>query len=1219
MPTPTPQQQAAIAADGNVLVMAGAGTGKTSTLVGRVAERLVRTEGRVAADRLLMVTFTEAAAQEMRSRLRRELEDRATDPEGVVDAAMRTQLARFELAQIGTLHGFCLGLLREHGALLGLDPRFGVIDEIEGGVLAEASMDAVIEPLLAGNDAASEAARSLARVQFGGNLGALRACIRSVHAYARTLPDPAAWFAAEAAKWDAAEPGDWRRWLAEFVPGWAGRWRARLSVLADNPNAARRAAVLAGWIAAGLPDGERAAVLATLDEGADEEWPKRRKTECRGPLVRLFEEAAFLRSLEPAGPGAVDPLAEDWQWCRGPMATLVGLAREHGERFAAEKRSRGMLDFQDLEQFALDLLVRGDGSVPAACRERFELVVVDECQDLNAAQECILGVVSRGGDHANRFLVGDVKQSIYRFRLADPHVFQRTADEWSRPGAAGRVLPLTGNFRSAEGILCFVNGVFPRLMRRDVGGVGYGADAALEFGDPAGRAALSVSADTEPRVEVHVVEKGAGQNGGAGDAPGESADVATGSGEARVVAARFRALMDAGTPVWDRAERGFRPVRWSDMAVLLRSEKDRATEYAAEFAAAGIPLQARQTGFFLRMEVSDLVSVLRCLDNPLQDIPLVAVLRSPLVGLADLDALAAVRMHRRDEERWWTLAQAFHGAGLRLGLRADDVAAGPPAGEDTPLVDAAGDPVLAGDAVFVHPATARSAARAWHRLARLMAWYPAWRLCAERRGVAAVLEAVIDDTGCETRLEGAPDGAAALANVRRLLELAREFDRGQRGGLYRFLRWLDASADADRIEASTGAGGDAVRLLTVHRSKGLEFPVVAVGGLGRRFNLDDFTKPAVVRDERHGLCPVVAAPDERRYPSVALWLAQRRQRREVLGEELRLLYVALTRAADRLLLVGTATAKTLDERWPEIAAGAGSGPLSLETVEDAACVLDWLGPLFAADAGPAWGGDHGVAGRFSWRRWAALPEIVPRTGAVPAPATGSVEPTFVYPFAAATHEAAKVTVTGLRKRIAAGNAEESAPYAAWVRRPSAEADDVSAVDRGVWHHRFLEHVDFARAVDAAGVAAEVARLAAAGRFTETEAAALDQAALARFATSELGERVRAAGAALRREFPFTLRLDAADLRTLGLPSAEALPDGEFVVAQGVVDVVVPDGDGVWILDYKTDRVAPGGEAAKAEGYRPQLRVYALAVERILARKVHGCRLHFLTTGASVAI
>ena len=188
-----------------------------------------------------------------------------------------------------------------------------------------------------------------------------------------------------------------------------------------------------------------------------------------------------------------------------------------------------------------------------------------------------------------------------------------------------------------------------------------------------------------------------------------------------------------------------------------------------------------------------------------------------------------------------------------------------------------------------------------------------------------------------------------------------------------------------------------------------------------------------------------------------------------------------------------------------------------------------------------------------------------------------------------------------------------------MRRPSAEADDVSAVDRGVWHHRFLEHVDFARAVDAAGVAAEVARLAAAGRFTETEAAALDQAALARFATSELGERVRAAGAALRREFPFTLRLDAADLRTLGLPSAEALPDGEFVVAQGVVDVVVPDGDGVWILDYKTDRVAPGGEAAKAEGYRPQLRVYALAVERILARKVHGCRLHFLTTGASVAI
>lgn len=1213
MPSPTPQQQAAIDAEGDVLVMAGAGTGKTSTLVARVADRLTRAGNRVPADRLLMVTFTEAAAQEMRSRLRRELEDRVAASGG--DEALRLQATRLELAQIGTLHAFCLRLLREHGAVLGLDPRFTLLDEVEAWQLADRTLDTLLDGLLSGDDAPAREVQSMARGQFGGDLRALRGAVTGLHRHARTLVDPAGWLAREAARWASPEPDAWRGALADFLPGWAAQWHTRLAAVRDNPNASRRADALGGWLRSGADPAGFAPLLDLLAEAPDEKWPPRRKGVCREPLKALFDDAAFLCSLRWADPGP-DPLAEDWQCCRGAMASLVGLASAFAEAFAREKRSRGLLDFQDLEQFALDLLVRGDGAVAAACRGRFDLVVVDECQDINAAQDAVLRAVCRDGAAANRFLVGDVKQSIYRFRLADPRVFQRQADEWSGPDASGRVLPLTGNFRSAEGILRFVNRVFPRLMRRGLGGVEYGPDAALEFGDPAGRAALACANDPAPRVEVHVVAAGDDSEEG-DDAAG---DVETGAAEARVVAARFRALRDAGLPVWDRGTASMRPVRWSDMAVLLRAEKDRAAEYAAEFAAAGIPLQARQLGFFLQPEVADLVSVLRCLDNPLQDVPLVSVLRSPLVGLDDLNGLAAVRMHRRGERQWWTLVRAFVEAGRRLGLRRGDAASGPAPGDATPLEDADGNPVLSGDAVFTHPATARHASQAWHRLDRLMAWYPDWRLRAERRGVASVLEAVLDDTGCEARLEGMADGAAPLANVRRLLDLAREFDRGQRGGLYRFLRWLDAQERADRIEASTGAGGDAVRLMTVHRSKGLEFPVVAVGGLGRRFNLSDL-KDAVVCDEQHGLCPLVVAPDGRRYPSAGLWLAQRRQRRETLGEELRLLYVAFTRAVDHLLLVGTPTRKAVGERWPALAAECGAGPLPDGAAVDAGCALDWLGPLFAADAAPQWGtADAGVADTFSWRFWRALPGILPPAASVPdaAPAApGPAAPS--YAFAAATAEPAKVTVTGLRKRIAAAAAEESAGYARWTGRTSSEADDVSAVEAGVLHHRFLEHVDPARAADAAGVAAEVARLASEGRFTEAEAAALDVPALARFMASELGARLRAAGAALQREFPFTLRLDASDLRALGLASASDLPDGEFVVAQGVVDVVVPDGDGVWILDYKTDRVAPGAEKAKAEGYRPQLRVYALAVERILGKKVHGCWLHFLRTGASEAV
>ncbi len=1251
MATLTPQQAAAVHAEGNVLVMAGAGTGKTSTLVARVAERLVRSGGRVGSDRLLMVTFTEAAAQEMRSRLRREVEERvAAVPD---DPGLAEQLVRLELAQIGTLHAFCLRLLREHGAGLGLDPQLAVIDEVDRSLLVHGVLRDLMEPLFRGETPEAGSFRALVREQFRGDVDALRACLTAVHAYARTRPDPMEWLARQEARWTVAEPDEWRGWLAGFLPGWAEGWRRRLRQVTGNPNAERRAALLEAGVGGtgGLASGQAfAGLLAGLAEAADEAWPARRKTVCREPLAALFKDVHFLQSLMPAADGR-DPLAEDWNLCRGNMGTLAHLVRAFEGRLSEEKRARGVVDFADLEQFALELLVRGDGSVAAACRERFDLVVVDECQDLNAAQEAILIAVSREGERANRFLVGDVKQSIYRFRLADPHLFQRTADEWSIPGAVGRVLPLTENFRSAESLLGWVNRVFPRILRREVGGVDYGPGAALQFGDPAHRAPLARAADITPRVEVHLVVA-APRNGEADADTGDEAEaLSTGRVEARIVATRLAALRTAATPVWDRALQEFRPVRWSDMAVLLRAERDRATEYVLEFRAAGIPLHARQSGFFERIEVGDLVAILQCLDNPLQDIPLVAVLRSPLTGLDDLNELATVRMFARREERWWTLVQAFHVAGMRFGLDSPEPvgaahgnapspdpsepvvgahgnapsqqAAPDPAGAP-PLVDDDGRPVLSGDAVFTHPATAVFAARAWRRLDRLLGWYPAWRRCVERRGVAAVVEAVLDDTGYESRLERKPESAPALANVRRLLELARDFDRGQRGGLYRFLGWLRAQADADRLEPSTGAGGDAVQLLTIHRSKGLEFPVVAVGGLGRKFNLGDLQSGEVVRDEEYGLCPVVVAGADRRYPSLPLWLAQKRQRRECLGEELRLLYVAFTRPVDHLLLIGTTSEKAVTETWPEAADSMGAGPLPVGEIEEARNPLDWLGPVIVAESGGGWNPvDQGQGEDHVWRIWRQPPAVVPVAGIVPAFEAMPDEAPAPYPFATATLESAKVTVTGLRKRLAAEAAGDSASFDSWtthVPRPATEPDDVSAVERGLVHHRFLEHVDPACAVDVAGVAAEVQRLRIAGRFTDAEAALLDVGALARFWTSPLGERIRAAGKGLRREIPFTMRLDAADLRRLGLGSAGSLDDAEFVVAQGVVDLAVLEADGLWLLDYKTDRVTPGAATqAKVTAYRPQLQVYALALGRIYGRKVTGCWLHFLTTGESVEI
>lgn len=1206
----TGQQAAAVAAEGNVLVMAGAGTGKTSTLVARVVDRLTRTVDPVRADRLLMVTFTEAAAAEMRSRLRERVEAAASGSVG----GLVEQVARMELAVIGTLHSFCLQLLREHGTQLGLEPQLSVLDAVEAARLASLVWGRRLESWLGASGAEGEAFRAMVEGWFDGDPGALWDTVREVHGYTRTLAEPDAWLSEQESIWAEPTPERWRQWLEEYLPEWSAGWVERLGVVAgSNALAGRRAAVLAAGVPASGPG--RLVWYGTLAEDPAE-YTRGKKTVEREPLAAFFEQVEFLRQLEPGNAGG-DPLVEDWEWTRSWMQTLLMVVRGFGESFQLEKKTRGGVDFADLEQHALDLLVRRPAGVVEWCRERFDLVVVDECQDLNAAQEAILRAVSRDGDRANRFLVGDVKQSIYRFRLADPRIFQATADSWSKNGGGGCVIPLTGNFRSAEALLGFVNRVCRRLLRREVGGVGYGADAALAFGDPEGRSALAAAGDAAPRVEFHVRVKAKA----AGDEVEEEA-LSPAAAEARLVALRLRELKESGLPVWDRRAGMLRPVEWSDMAVLLRAERGRAEDFSREFRLAGVPLLARQSGFFQVTAVSDLRNLLRILDNPLQDIPLGAVLRSPLVGMWDPDELVVVRLTREARERWWTLIQRFRELGRRAGLGS----AASPGNEPAD----AGD-IVEGEArgieAFRNPATAAVARRAWLRLEEFGRRYDEWRRLAVRSGAAAALEAALDDTGYETWAGSRSDGGEVVANVRRLLEMARQFDRGSRGGLYRFLVWLDGEEAADRTEPATGVVRSAVQLMTVHRSKGLEFPVVAVAGLGNRFHMADLTTARVIRDERMGLCPLVVSPvDGRRYPSVALWLAQRRQRREALGEELRLLYVALTRAADRLLLFGTASSKAVAESW---AAGADllpsdGGPASVAAVESAGSPIDWLGPVLVNGAGAEWGGaDSGRGEDFDWRLWREVPALVPAEteGNLAVSNEDPIPAKVGYGHRGATEEPAKVTATGLRRRMSEDqDGLDVGKRAFGMKHGASDPKDGTAVDRGLALHRFMELVDPAATQDEVAVRGEMARVVGRGWMSEVDVGLLDVSAIVRFWNSPLGLEVRRRAEDLQREVPFTVRLTAADLRVLGFRVSEDLSPEEYVVGQGVVDLALVGPEGIVILDFKTDRVEPGRVTlAKAEAYRPQLAVYALALARIHGRQVTGRWLHFLATGESVAV
>ncbi|HEY2329449.1 MAG TPA: UvrD-helicase domain-containing protein, partial [Verrucomicrobiae bacterium] len=465
----TPTQQRAVAARGNVLVMAGAGTGKTKTLVARCLDCLARE--RAALDELLIVTFTEAAAAELRRRLRRELEKKsAAEPD---DEHWPRQLARFDLAHIGTLHSFCLKLIREHFYELGLDPQLAILDEGEARQLASETLDEQFQSHYEGDDEFSVAVQNLIQIHGGGRDEKIRALILRLHHYSQTRPDAVGWLAAQIKKFSATEPTDWQRWLLEAIENWRDEW---LPVLESLKNGNEKSAELTGVLLR-LPKSfsrQQAADVLGQIISADGNWPAKRKTVLRKPLEHLFDEAVFLRSLATVKDGN-DPLTEDWSWVRGHMETLLRLAQEFAARFAERKRADGVLDFHDLEQFALKLLWNFSADKPASVaetwREKLRFVFVDEYQDINAAQDKIIAALSRDGAEANRFLVGDVKQSIYRFRLADPKIFRDYAKNWR--AETGRVIPLAENFRSRESLLNLTNLVFGLLMREEIGGVEY--------------------------------------------------------------------------------------------------------------------------------------------------------------------------------------------------------------------------------------------------------------------------------------------------------------------------------------------------------------------------------------------------------------------------------------------------------------------------------------------------------------------------------------------------------------------------------------------------------------------------------------------------------------------------------------------------------------------------------------------------------------------------
>jgi ATP-dependent helicase/nuclease subunit A len=1279
----TPSQRQAVAARGNVLVMAGAGTGKTKTLVARCLDCLDRE--RASLDELLIVTFTEAAAAEMRQRLRRELEKKSAA--APADDHWPCQLALFDIAHIGTLHSFCLRLVREHFHELGLDPQLAILDEGEARQLANETLDEQFQSHYEGEDTFSVAVQTLIQIHGGGRDEKIRALILRLHNYSQTCPDAAGWLANQIEKFSATEPADWQRWLLAAIKDWRDEWLPvlgtpisrsassspgdeqadrEIGVPADN----EKAAELAGILQCLKNNFTRELAAEVLEQilSADGNWPAKRKTILRKPLEDLFDEAEFLASLCVVKNGT-DPLAEDWTWVRGQMESLLRLAQEFAETFAQRKRNDGVVDFHDLEQFALKLLWDFPADKPAAVaevwRNKLRFVFVDEYQDINAAQDKIIAALARdaspsplrgervgvrgenvvGSSNAsttsnepshpspsiplpsegrgkpetvsaiqfsdadkfshyplgevgdgersggNRFLVGDVKQSIYRFRLADPKIFRDYSKDWH--GANGQVIPLAENFRSREGLLNFVNSVCSLVLREEIGGVAYDDDAQLRFGAPEKRADLGVAKNPSPRVELLLRLKRKNVEV-SDDESGDLADLDETTKEARLIASHLKKLIAAQHEIWDEKIHSFRPAQFGDMAILLRSPRGKSEVYAKEFERAGVPLAVARGGFFETAEILDLLSLLQLLDNPLQDVPCIAVLRSPLVGLS-LDELAEIRLAAKDKHFWTALNRWGKAEG---GTRKS--------GNDNSFAKAA----------------------------RFLERFSGWRKLAKQHSLSECLEAVLTETLYPDWLRAQPRGAQRAANIERFLNLAQAFDQFQRQGLFRFLKFIEAQQAAEvEPEVSAIATENAVRLMSIHQSKGLEFPVVVLPDLSKKFNEQD-QHGEIIFDEAFGLCPKVKPPHTgRRYPSLPHWLAQRRQKRELRGEELRLFYVALTRARDALVLSATVAEKKWETLWSQ------PEPVTTQKIADANSFADWLGLWFANHANNS----SSTCSETPQLRWRLVDDAELGGGSIRGsrgeeaqtkeksepPHVGSYDKNagldeattenlravlnWEYPQQAATKQKAKASVTELR-RAAEELDDEAEPVfrqpksATGNRKSKIENRKLSAAEAGAAHHKFLQHV----ALDKTGdLAAEAARLVRENYLSEDEREVLDLDALMDFWDSSLGQKIRTNVQYVRRELPFTARFSPAEVAAITGASADAGLENEFVVVQGVADLVVLLPEEIWLVDFKTDEIGNDGLREKIKTYVPQLKLYEAALEKIFSRQVTLRALHFL--------
>ncbi|EHF3619293.1 helicase-exonuclease AddAB subunit AddA [Listeria innocua] len=1206
----TDDQWKAIQANGNnILVAAAAGSGKTAVLVTRIIEKLINETENLNVDELLIVTFTNASAAEMKYRIGKSLEEALVqNPES---AHLKKQVALLNYASISTLHSFCLEIIRKHYFEADIDPNFRLIEPIESSMIRDEVLEDLLEKeySIENNEDFFHLVESFTGDRSDAELHTL---ISKLYDFSRANPNPDLWLEQMVSFYDTQAITSITELpyfpiIKEDIQLRINQAKSYLLSAIDYANENNGPAPYLSTLENDLAqintlssiswdnwqdvkfgfesiDFKRIPALknkADFDEEYVEEAKKFRdaaKKEVKNVLVDWFsrEEENYLTDLEKMKPD---------------IKTLSELVKKFAENFFEEKQQRGVLDFNDLEHLALKILLKNGApsDVANSYKKQFKEVLIDEYQDTNMVQETILLLVTNSNDtKGNLFMVGDVKQSIYRFRLAEPTLFMAKYQEYQQDGeGSGIRIDLSQNFRSRKEVLDATNFIFHQLMDKHIAEIDYDEAAELTLG-------ASFPEANNMATELLLIDMKSEEKESEDELSPQ--ELQKNQVESRAIATKIREMIDNKFPIYDKKLQQNRPIQYRDIVILARAMTS-APDMEEAMKIKDIPFYANNnSGYFETTEVATMIALMKVIDNPYQDIPLAAVLRSPIIGLNE-EELGQIRMAKKKGY--------FFDAMLAY--------------KDITVSDAA------------------------NKISRFITQLNNWRELSIRENLTALIWQIYQETNFYEFVGGLPGGKQRQANLRALYDRANQYEKTSFRGLFRFVRFverLEVRGDDLGTAKTLGEKEDVVRMMTIHASKGLEFPVVIVSGLSRKFNMRDIYSKTLL-DKDYGFASNYRDIEKMIvYPTIMQQAIKQKKSREMIAEEMRVLYVALTRAEEKLILTATVPDfEKTSKNWLQVS-NQQETILPAAIRAKAKCYLDWIGnatirhshfkellceekiktlptnmklqveiktkEMFLTD-------DLEKEKSDNWMENVKAHKQVP----VKSPYKDEIERFMHYQYKdkEATEIRAKQSVTELKRQFSLQDSWSDTSILKEFQKVSLDRpkflqqNKLSATEIGTAMHTLMQAVPLDDKPTEKDLVSLLQLMREKDILTEAQIKAINVNQIIAFFESALGKTVLQKKDKVKREVPFSYLLPAAKLYN------QTNLD-EHVLIQGVVDSMIEEEDSIILIDYKTDKIEgrydnwEAAEKVMKERYQIQIKLYAEAIQAISRKKVSHAYLYF---------